>query len=793
MAIKELDKIIEVNEEEIPLDLKNVDNWVLWRGEWNDKQQTYSKIPYSTKGYKASSTNSKTWDKFIEAYTELEVNEAYQGIGIVLSENNNLVCLDIDNAIDDYGQINSDLAIEMTKVTYCETSPSGTGLHCFFKGELPEKRKKKRSDLDIELYDSKRFMTVTGYSIGQSKICDDQKVLNNLVEQYFKEDESITYSDVVDSETSSNLSDEEIINIMLRSKQKEKIRDLLKGNYENYFDSPSEAVHSLLHFLAFYTAKKKQQMERIFLNYNQLTDKWYSKRGNTTWGELELDKAIKNTKEVYRSNQNNFSEFDIIPQENTDIKELLNQLGNNERANMIKKWTEEGRHGRKPSTISPNKSANLLNECMKFILFDDEENTKLAMYLYDEGVYTQKVNKIYRVISYLEPKYNQTKSDEVIFHLKKMVPIKSKTNSPDLIPVENGIFNRKTKQLENFTPDYVFTTKINTPYVEMQQAPYVDGWNVDTWIKEIACYDTQVVNLLWQVINDSLNGNYTRKKAIFLVGGGNNGKGTFQELLINLIGFSNLAFLKVNEFDERFRISDLEGKTAVIGDDVQPNIYIDDSSKFNSVITGDPVSVERKNQPVYNSVFRCTVIQSSNGMPKFRNKTNGTIRRLLIVPFNADFNGSVENSNIKEKFVKDELILQYVLYKAINLEFDKFDIPNASKQLLEEFKQDNDPIYEFKINIFDNWKIRKIPKYIVYDFYKQFCIENGYKSVKSRTFHKQFESYLSNNWNTNAQRRFDIEELEEKIPDFNLHTLDTAPIEKGKNYKSYENEKLKAI
>ena len=97
----------------------------------------------------------------------------------------------------------------------------------------------------------------------------------------------------------SELSDEEVINLMLKSKQKDKISDLLEGNFEKYFDSPSEAVQSLLHYLAFYTNKDKQQMENIFLNYNNLTDKWDSKRGNTTWGQLELDKAINNQSEVY--------------------------------------------------------------------------------------------------------------------------------------------------------------------------------------------------------------------------------------------------------------------------------------------------------------------------------------------------------------------------------------------------------------------------------------------------------------------------------------------------------------
>ncbi|MDN8849082.1 nucleoside triphosphatase, partial [Staphylococcus aureus] len=73
-----------------------------------------------------------------------------------------------------------------------------------------------------------------------------------------------------------------------------------------------------------------------------------------------------------------------------------------------------------------------------------EENTKLAMYQFDEGIYTQNTTIIKRVISYLEPKHNSNKADEVIYHLTNMVDIKEKTNSPYLIPVKNGVFNRKT-------------------------------------------------------------------------------------------------------------------------------------------------------------------------------------------------------------------------------------------------------------------------------------------------------------------------------------------------------------
>ncbi|MGO3724868.1 MAG: phage NrS-1 polymerase family protein [Staphylococcus equorum] len=306
MAITTLDKIIEVNEEEIPEELKQLDKWVLWRAEWIEKQQVYSKVPYSTEGHKASSTNANTWLEFQDVVSLCDSDEQYNGIGFVLSNDDNYICLDIDDAVNpDTGQLQTDLAIEMTELTYCELSPSGTGLHCFFKGVLPDNRKKKRKDLDIELYDSSRFMTVTGHTIGQSEICDEQETINNIVERYFKMEESqntITYN----PNHKSNLSDEEVLNIMLKSKSKDKISDLLKGHFEKHFDSSSEAVQSLLHYLAFYTGKDKVQMERIFTDYNNLTDKWDSKRGSSTWGKLELDKAISNQNEVYKKSSNDF-------------------------------------------------------------------------------------------------------------------------------------------------------------------------------------------------------------------------------------------------------------------------------------------------------------------------------------------------------------------------------------------------------------------------------------------------------------------------------------------------------
>ncbi|PFT97980.1 DNA primase [Bacillus thuringiensis] len=475
-----------------------------------------------------------------------------------------------------------------------------------------------------------------------------------------------------------------------------------------------------------------------------------------------------------------------------DLKKELRDRYFEELSRLEQEWEDNGKKGRKPITISPARCSVILPEYISFVLFDLEENTRLAMYLPEEGVYTQNATVIKRVISWLEPKLNNTKAEEVIYHLTNKSEVKEKTNSRYLIPVKNGVFNLKTKTLEPFAADYVFTTKIATPYIENPVNPVIDGWNVVSWVKSIACGDLEIENLLWQVMNDALNGNYSRRKSIFLIGEGNNGKGTFQELIMNLIGIKNIATLKVNEFDERFRLSVLEGKTAVIGDDVPANVYIDDSSNFNSVVTGDMVSVEFKNRPIYNTVFRCSVIQSTNGMPKFKNKTNGTIRRIVIVPFKADFNGTAENFKIKDEYIKNEKVLQFVLYKAINMDFEKFDIPKVSLQELEVFKQDNDPVLDFKLSVFDEWGIQEVPKYIVYGFYKKFCMDNGYKHLADRQFHKQFKTYLGDGWE-DSQKKFRYESLIKYVGDLDKMKLGFGFPDQAKPCKAYKNSSFKVV
>ena len=199
-----------------------------------------------------------------------------------------------------------------------------------------------------------------------------------------------------------------------------------------------------------------------------MRDKWDLKRGAYLYGEMTIAKAIASTSTTildYKSVDDTEFKFNyskVIPEK--DLQNILSQRHWDEINEMQRLWMQDGEKGRMPMALTPKHCADILQEYIKFILFDLEENTRLSMYVGSEGIYTSNTQYIKRVISWLEPKLNDRHANDVIYHLTNDAEIRPSTVNRYLIPVKNGIFNLKTKQLEPFNSDYVFTSKIATPY-----------------------------------------------------------------------------------------------------------------------------------------------------------------------------------------------------------------------------------------------------------------------------------------------------------------------------------------
>lgn len=114
-------------------------------------------------GRPAKAGHPETWETFEAAVAVLEASPgAYDGLGFEFN-NNGVVGVDLDHVRDpETGKVTPEAeAIVELLNSYTEISPSGTGLHIYVRGTIPEDGRKD-TKRGIEMYQAGRFFTVTG-------------------------------------------------------------------------------------------------------------------------------------------------------------------------------------------------------------------------------------------------------------------------------------------------------------------------------------------------------------------------------------------------------------------------------------------------------------------------------------------------------------------------------------------------------------------------------------------------------------------------------------------------------
>lgn len=313
-----------------------------------------------------------------------------------------------------------------------------------------------------------------------------------------------------------------------------------------------------------------------------------------------------------------------------------------------------------------------------------------------------------------------------------------------LVACQNGIFDLGKQKLTEFSPKFHFVAKIATNYNPSVQEPVIktkDGkeWKPLEWLKTLANGDKEVLAVLLQIIGDACQSSYSRRQAVWLVGNpenakgnGANGKSTFEALIEAIVGPENTAHLKADQFSERFALNELMGRSLVIGDDVQAGKFIEDQSAFNSAVTGDTLRADVKNKQPVNFTFSGTIVQSTNEMPRFNNQTGGTNRRMLIIPFMAQFDLARADENIKTDFIHRKEVREWLLKYSLLIagKTDKFVQPKVSQELLKDFEKGNDQVANFMDK--NDFKSTTLPVRWAYEQFQQFCLDSGFRRPLSK-------------------------------------------------------------
>lgn len=279
-------------EENIPSEMKGKKHWVCYRKRNVDGKTRKFMLNPSNLSF-AKANDPTTWSSFLTAMRVLKKKELnIDGLAFVLTDG--YVFIDTDHSVDDEGNVNelSQRLLSMLPETYAERSCSGHGLHIIAKGKL-EKNARKRNDLlGIEIYDTKRFLCMTGDIIGERK----------EIIAYPKEIEEISRSVVgwmppprKIERIAPSMSEREIIEKIRESRQKDKFNALYEGNTAGY-PSASNADFAMASILAFWT-QDRNQIESIMLSSGLAREKWEK---NASYLPMTIEKALSQCSKAYK-------------------------------------------------------------------------------------------------------------------------------------------------------------------------------------------------------------------------------------------------------------------------------------------------------------------------------------------------------------------------------------------------------------------------------------------------------------------------------------------------------------
>lgn len=219
------------------------------------------------------------------------------------------------------------------------------------------------------------------------------------------------------------------------------------------------------------------------------------------------------------------------------------------------------------------------------------------------------------------------------------------------IPLSGGkLLDWRTGELHAWDPDTDLTYVLPVEYDPEAKAPHWDQ-RMKEWLP-----DEGSRKIIQEFIGYALIPYMGFEKALVIQGEGANGKSLLLEAVQGLLGYKVVDSINMRNLFSRFGQADLVGKILNIvneaGSDYLRGGAADD---FKNLVSGGRVKADVKNLAPITFNNTAKFIFSSNHDVKTGDKSEGWLRRLIIVPFEEDF----RNSSVPKHEIMRELRQEY--------------------------------------------------------------------------------------------------------------------------------------
>ena len=754
----------------IPAKLKSDCRFCVWKFEKRSGQKT--KMPYNpANGDRARINDLRTFADFKTTLMAYAMG-GYDGIGIAVGSG--IGAFDIDHCIREDGTLNDTAAavLSIFPTAYVEKSPSGKGLRGFFG--VPEDFVYDKTvyyinnrSKGLEVYmpgATNRFVTVTGDVYRTGEIPNDETAMTTLLDSLMKRNKQVQNTQL---RHHSYLDDDAVIAHAEEANNGDKFKRLFAGDWEDLYDSQSDADMALLSILAFWCGCDEEQMDRIFRTSGLMRDKWDRRQAGTTYGAISIRNTVNtcaavyvpvNAQDIVDEEFTNLDPDSKSPEFQPDITKLTLSL------DEMAPHTNP-RYGRDEIGMG-NMFADFFKPIARYnsergiwYVYDgtvwqpDTENLKVAelaklladkLYVFALTITEEDARK--RFIDRVRKLQLRKHRETMLKDAKSVFPLSMRSFDQDiyLFNCKNGTLDLRTMEFREHRPeDYL--TKVSP----VNYDPEVDCPRWHTFMDEIMQGDKARADYLQKAIGYALTGD-TKMECLFILYGptSRNGKGTTMESILRIMGEYGKnadptmlqAKFNAQSNGPTEEIARLAGARFVNISEPAKKLTID--AALTKRLTGNDTITARylhENSFEFRPNFKIFI--NTNHRPNITDLTLFDSGRIKIIPFDRHFDEKEQDKDLKTTFAKPENmsgILNWMLEGYKMFRSQGLEMPGSVINATDDYRKASDKIAQFCEACLVSKPGAMLRSKSVYNRYKQWSEANGYHAEGIKNFKTEF-------------------------------------------------------
>jgi P4 family phage/plasmid primase-like protien len=200
--------------------------------------------------------------------------------------------------------------------------------------------------------------------------------------------------------------------------------------------------------------------------------------------------------------------------------------------------------------------------------------------------------------------------------------------------LKNGVLDIRTGELIPHSPAMGFTYSLPHEYTPGLASEYFLDW-----LSDVMLHRAELIESVLDFMAYCLWPDYDDHVFAMLLGGGKNGKSTLLELIRTIVGKENTTAISLWQLTStRFAAIELNNKLVNLCEETSGReMSYEQMNQLKILSSGGSLFVERKGEQGFSMTSTAKLMFSANTMPKIPEYEEAVKRRLLIIPFDKQF------------------------------------------------------------------------------------------------------------------------------------------------------------